>query len=256
MKFSIITITYNRAHLIGETIQSVVDQTYTDFEYIIIDDGSTDDTEKVVKKFKDERIHYYRNEKIGNLNTLRNKGIKKSNGEIIALLDSDDIWANNKLEVLEILFKSNEEIKFVTHDISYFNSIDQPMEPYYSFKHDFFEKSTSKVLLFEILPFPNFAFKREVITTVGLLNESLYEGLQDYLFRVSCRYKLYFLPKSLTFMRIHNSNIHKSSGSYRYFIDYYRSVFSLLLKKQITFGLFIKGSFLNSKNFIKYLLKK
>ena len=185
MKFSIITITYNRAHLIGETIQSVLNQSYENFEHIIIDDGSTDDTESVVTSFNDNRILYFKHEKIGNLNTLRNFGIKKSSGEIIAILDSDDIWVKNKLEILTSIFKSNSKIQFITHNISYFKSTTDLYKPYYSFQNDFFEMVTSKVLLFEILPFPNYVFKKEIISTIGLLNESLYESLQDFLFKVS-----------------------------------------------------------------------
>lgn len=255
MKVSIITPTYNRAHLIGDTIQSVLNQSYQDFEHIIVDDGSTDATEEVVKSFNDSRIQYLKHEKLGNLNTLRNIGINQSNGELIAFLDSDDIWVKDKLEIIVAVFNANNQVKFITHDIRYFKKIDELEKSYYSFRNDFFEKAPSKVILFEILPFPNFVFKKEIIATIGLLNESLYEGLQDFLLKVSCHYKLYYLAQSLTYMRIHNSNIHTSSNGNRYFTDYYGSVFSLLLNNRISFFLFLKGYYLNTKNFIKHLLK-
>lgn len=255
MKFSIITITYNRGYLIAETIQSVLNQTHQDFEHIIVDDGSTDETEKIVKNFNDNRIKYFGMKRIGNLNTLRNFGIKKSSGTVIALLDSDDIWVANKLEIVVEVFNSNNEIKFITHDITYFKTTSKLKSSYYSFQHDFFEKTPSKVLLFEILPFPNFVFKKEIITTVGLLNESFYEGLQDFLFKVACHYKVYYIANTLTYMRLHDSNIHNVSNGYRYYTDYYRSVFSLLLNRQINFFLFSKGMFLNTKNFMKHISK-
>ena len=121
MKVSIITPTYNRAHLIGETIQSVLAQTYPNFEQIIIDDGSTDNTEEVVKSFNDERLKYFKYDRIGNISALLNLAIKHSNGDYIALLDSDDLWVSHKLETVIKLLKSDNTIQLVTHDIQYFS---------------------------------------------------------------------------------------------------------------------------------------
>ncbi len=94
--FSIITPTYNRSHIIGKTIESVLGQKYKDFEHIIIDDGSTDNTEEVVLSFKDDRIRYFKkeNEERG---IARNHGISHARGEYICFLDSDDIYYSNHL---------------------------------------------------------------------------------------------------------------------------------------------------------------
>ncbi len=96
---SVIIPTYNRADLIGRAIQSVLNQTYQDFEIIIIDDASTDNTEEVVNSFGDERLRYIRHkENSGESAAPRNTGIKAAKGEYIALLDSDDEWLPEKLE--------------------------------------------------------------------------------------------------------------------------------------------------------------
>lgn len=97
-KVSVIIPTYNRAHLIGRAIKSVLNQTYKDFEIIIVDDGSTDKTEEVVKDFKDERVRYIRREKNKGGSAARNTGIKAARGEYIAFQDSDDEWLPEKLE--------------------------------------------------------------------------------------------------------------------------------------------------------------
>ncbi len=95
---SIIIPTYNRAHLVDRAIQSVLDQTYQDFELIVVDDASTDNTEEVVKSFKDKRIRYICLQKNKGGAAARNTGIEASNGEYIAFQDSDDEWLPEKLE--------------------------------------------------------------------------------------------------------------------------------------------------------------
>src|SRR4026209_101684 len=97
-KVSIILPTYNRAGLIMETIRSILEQTYANWELIIIDDGSDDDTEKLVTQIKDERIQFHKAGRIGIVGKIKNIGIEKSNGELIAFIDSDDLWAETKLE--------------------------------------------------------------------------------------------------------------------------------------------------------------
>lgn len=95
---SVIIPTYNRAHLIPRAIQSVLSQTYRDFELIVVDDGSIDNTEEVVKSFDDERIRYIKHERNKGVASARNTGIKIAKGKYVAFLDSDDEWFPNKLE--------------------------------------------------------------------------------------------------------------------------------------------------------------
>ena len=95
---SVIIPTYNRAHLIGRAIQSVLNQTYRDFEIIVVDDGSTDNTEEVIKSFSDERIRYIKHKENKGAAAARNTGIKTARGKFIAFQDSDDEWLPEKLE--------------------------------------------------------------------------------------------------------------------------------------------------------------
>jgi len=103
---SVIIPTYNRAHLIGRAIQSVLNQTYQDFEIIVVDDGSTDNTKEIVKSLDDKRIRYIRHKENKGGGAARNTGIKAAIGEYIAFLDSDDEWLPEKLECQMKVFKN------------------------------------------------------------------------------------------------------------------------------------------------------
>lgn len=94
---SIILPTYNRAELITGALDSVFAQTYSNWELVIIDDGSVDSTVDVLKNYEDPRIIYLYQENKG-VSDARNNGISRSSGEVIALLDSDDEWLPRKLE--------------------------------------------------------------------------------------------------------------------------------------------------------------
>lgn len=95
---SIIMPSYNTASFIEETIQSVLNQTYTNWELIIVDDCSTDNTDIVVGKIKDPRIRYIKNEKNSGAAVSRNRALREANGRWVAFLDSDDLWKPEKLE--------------------------------------------------------------------------------------------------------------------------------------------------------------
>jgi len=96
---SIIIPTYNRSKLLKNAINSIINQTHQNFEIIIIDDCSTDDTLKVIKNFEDKRIKYFKNEVSLRATGSRNRGIEKSKGDFIAFLDDDDEWYPRKIEI-------------------------------------------------------------------------------------------------------------------------------------------------------------
>ena len=95
---SIIMPSFNTAKFIEETIDSVLAQTYTNWELIIVDDCSTDNTDEVVAKYTDSRIRYLKNEKNSGAAVSRNRALREAKGRWIAFLDSDDLWTADKLE--------------------------------------------------------------------------------------------------------------------------------------------------------------
>ena len=93
---SVIMPTYNRAKIIEKSIQSVLDQNFSNFELIVVDDGSTDNTSEIISAIKDSRIKYFKKENSGPA-IARNYGINKSSGKYIAFIDSDDLWYKEHL---------------------------------------------------------------------------------------------------------------------------------------------------------------
>jgi glycosyltransferase involved in cell wall biosynthesis len=114
MKVSVIIPTYNRANLITEAINSVLMQSCKDIEIIVIDDGSTDNTSKVLKTFWD-RIRYIKQKNTG-AGAARNRGLKEANGRYIAFLDSDDIWLDFKIELQVAIMEKLPEIGLLFSD--------------------------------------------------------------------------------------------------------------------------------------------
>lgn len=122
---SIIMPSYNTGRFIAETIDSVLAQTYKSWELIIVDDASTDNTDEVVAGYADDRIIYIKNEKNSGAAVSRNRALREAKGKWIAFLDSDDLWAPEKLE-RQIAFMKETNCRF-----SYTNyiEIDETSKP-------------------------------------------------------------------------------------------------------------------------------
>ena len=122
---SIIMPSWNTDRFIAETIQSVIDQTYTKWELIIVDDCSTDNTGEIIESFHDDRIKFFHNEKNSGAALTRNTAMREAQGEWIAFLDSDDLWMPEKIEY-QIKFMEDNGYK-----LSYteYEKIDEDSKP-------------------------------------------------------------------------------------------------------------------------------
>lgn len=117
---SIVIPTYNRAHFVGETLNSVLAQTHQNWECIIVDDGSTDNTEDVIKKFleKDKRFQFYKrpDDRVKGPNACRNYGFEKTKGDYINFFDDDDLMVTNRVELqLKNLIENNLDFNVCKH---------------------------------------------------------------------------------------------------------------------------------------------
>lgn len=126
MKISIITVSYNAVTTIEQTISSVVNQSYPDIEYIIIDGGSTDGTVDVIRKYED-KIAYWVSELDGGIYDAMNKGISLANGDVIGIINSDDWYSPDTVEkAMEVL--QNRDIDGVCGSIRYFSVSGERLE--------------------------------------------------------------------------------------------------------------------------------
>lgn len=126
---SIIMPSWNTGRFIAESIESVINQTYANWELLIVDDCSTDNTNEVVRKFNDDRIKFFKNEKNSGAAITRNRALREANGEWIAFLDSDDLWLPKKLEH-QILFMKKHNLIFSYHDYVKIDEESNPLNIY------------------------------------------------------------------------------------------------------------------------------
>ena len=108
---SVVIPAYNSAGYIGEAIESVLQQSVPPQEIIVVDDGSTDETETIVKNFEDRICYVY--QKRSGVAAARNKGLELSSGDFVTFIDADDVWKKNKLEIQLKLFQQNPELEMV-----------------------------------------------------------------------------------------------------------------------------------------------
>ena len=201
---SVIIPTYQRAHLIRESIDSVLAQTFQDFEIIVVDDGSTDGTHEVVSGYRNQ-VRYIYQENSGP-STARNTGIKAAQGEFIAFQDSDDLWLPEKLALQVPLFDRDPDIGLVYCDMSYFRS-DGPCDRPSSFKSH--APPASGYALRELfvngtpMHTPTAIVKRQCFNEVGSFDEGLrYFEDQAMWFRLAGVYKIDYVDAPLVECRV------------------------------------------------------
>ena len=220
---SVIIPTYNYGLFIEETIKSVLEQTYTDFECFIVDNGSNDNTSEIVKPYlADKRIQYYYLE-IRNVSLARNFALKKIQGEFIMFLDSDDLIEKDKLKESVKFLKENPNINLVYGDMRYFKDGNK-VQLFYNYdltNHKpwmSYVSGTGKFLLDKILD-GNFmvisspVFRSKIVNMYELFDESIiYNEDWDFWMRILLNnnaFEFKNLYNAKTLIRIHTNSVSK-----------------------------------------------
>ena len=210
-RVSIVIASYNHEKYAGECIQSVLDQTYQDFEIIITDDGSSDGTVNVIKEFDDSRIQLYTHAENKGACTAINNCIRKAAGEYIAVLNSDDAWEPTKLEKQVAYLDDHPEIgavftkaAFINEsskliglaDYNHFYIFDKKNRSRYAWLNHFFFRGNC-------LCHPSVLIRRKCYDDIGLYNERMANiPDQDMWTRLCFKYDIHILNEKLVRFRI------------------------------------------------------
>lgn len=229
---SIIIPTYNRGWILKEAINSVLAQDFTDFELIVVNDGSTDKTQDILNTYNED-IRALRQNNQG-VSAARNAGIASALGRFIAFLDSDDLWLPKKLSTQIDFFKSNRDALICqTDEIWIRNGVRvNPKKRHKKFSGDLFKRSLSLCLISPSAVM----IKRSLFEEVGVFDETL-PACEDYdlWLRISCRYPVHLIKTPLIIKRGgHDDQLSSASGLDRFRIEALKKIIesNLLSKEQ------------------------
>ncbi|ANE53008.1 hypothetical protein SY85_23575 [Flavisolibacter tropicus] len=208
---SIILLTYNRSKLLQECIHSILNQTYTNFELLIIDDGSDDDTRERVLEIKDTRISYFYQPRCGYTGRLKNYALSKAKGSFIAYMDSDDLWKEDKLQKQMDLFIKNPEIGFSITDVTTFKGEEILSYHAYPFQNTVrCESIFSRITANRFLIYGSvLVMKRSCFDKVGHYDETMRSGDFNFHMRLAYHYDCGILYEPLVLRRVHDTNMSK-----------------------------------------------
>jgi glycosyltransferase involved in cell wall biosynthesis len=203
--FSVLIPLYNKERSIKNTIQSVLDQNFNDFEIIVVNDGSTDNSPEIVKQFVDPRIRLIHQENQG-VSAARNRGIKEAKYEWIAFLDGDDLWREDHLETVKNMISSYpKESVFIT-DFAYSDGRNR-------FKHkrlssvsrieDYFKESIKELLISSSA----IVINKKSFAEIGYFNTGLIRGEdRDIWDRLARRYAIIKTTKETSIYKVEAEN--------------------------------------------------
>ena len=207
-KISILIATRDRAHLIGRAIESVLKQTFTDWEIIVADDASTDNTREIIDKLAmtNSKIKYLNSNTNVGIARISNKALREAKGEYIAILDDDDYWSDSdKLKKQVEFLEKNQEYIGVGGGVIVVDKNNKELFRYLKPETD---DQIRKKMLFDN-PMANSAtlFRRSVAEKVGLYDESLrYSADRDFWLKIGLIGKLYNFPEYFTYYLMAGQN--------------------------------------------------
>jgi len=220
-KVSVIITAYNYGHMLGESMDSVLSQDYGDFELIVVDDGSTDNTAEVVAAYGD-RVRYVLQDHAG-IAVARNFGIAEARGDLIAFQDADDVWAPNTLSLRVRAMERHPELGMVFGDAAVEQDGETLFSSFLSQRRALMDlrtvadggdlriidESAFPALLRErFIPIPTVTIPKRRFDEVGPWDPGV-EGVEDYEFylRLSRRFRLGYIDRVLVTCRIHGANV-------------------------------------------------
>lgn len=208
---SICIPTFNRSEFLQKAISSVLAQSYNDFELVIVDNASTDDTQKVVALFKDNRIRYFRNNENLGLGLNWNQCISLANGEFICIFHDDDLMLPENLKMKMEYFSKNPSLRLIHSNVNRIDAADKVIGKHWAKRHkeNYYSRAGKELfmqLLLEDSPIcsPSVIVRKEVFNKVGLFNPKLsYACDWEMWLRVTFYYDSAYIAQTLVNYRCH-----------------------------------------------------
>ncbi|MBK7543347.1 MAG: glycosyltransferase [Candidatus Competibacteraceae bacterium] len=202
---SVVVTCYNYGHYLAECLDSILQQSFSDFEIVIVNDGSVDNTDEVMENFRNfDNIKYIKQGNSGQAKA-KNTGIQNSSGDFIAFLDADDAWEKNKLEKQMPLFSKNM-IGVVYSRARYVDELGQALNNIRITEKYLIPKSgnvTNYLFLDNFVPFSSSIVRRECLERCGAFDETLRMGIDwDLWLRISTLYEFDFIDEPLLVYRV------------------------------------------------------
>jgi len=209
LSISIITITRNRAGFISEAIESALEQSFSDWELIVIDDASEDDTREIVEEYivRDSRIKYFRNDGHLRISKSRNKALGSARGEYVAVLDSDDVWSDrDKLKKQYGFLEGNKDYVLIGGGVIVIDEYGKETRRYFNRESD--ENIRGKILFQNQFAHSSVMFRREAALKAGGYDENLNIG-EDYdlWLKLGTLGKMANIKEHLLKYRVHGGNV-------------------------------------------------
>jgi glycosyltransferase involved in cell wall biosynthesis len=252
---SIVIPTYNHAHFLKRALNSIQEQTYTNWEVIVVDNHSIDNTQEIIDSFTNLRIKYYKIHNNGVIAASRNKGLKESNGEWVAFLDSDDWWSPDKLEIC--INKITEKIDFIYHDLKIVGQKFSIINTLRSNKTRQVNKNPFLDMLINgnLISNSSAFVRKKLIDDVGGLNEDAEMiGSEDFNLWLKIAFntnKFLYIPKFLGYYSFHVNGISRKDMSvcHQFAIQEFLPNLNLKYQDQVkAHNLYMKGIFIKAQN--------
>lgn len=210
-KVSVIIPTYNSAHFIIEAVDSVLAQTFTDFEILVIDDGSKDNTKEVLAEKYGDSIQYFYKEN-GGVSKARNFGIEKAKGKYVAFLDSDDAWIPEKLEKQIVALEQNPDKKACYASFYLCDEKLNPLEINQSERKS--DALTDLLLIGNVVATPSTVIaEKEIFQQVGGFDHELSQCADwEMWIRIATKTEFIYVDEPLLKYRQHGSNMSKNAA--------------------------------------------
>ena len=212
---TIIIPTYNKADFISQTIESALNQTYSDYKILVVDDCSSDGTDLIVKKYISDKLRYIRHEKNLGPSVTYNDGILMSDSKYVTILDNDDILLPNHLELIMQEFKKDEHLDVVFSRLAVIdennNCLNKIQEPPFADKYKLLN------ILFYIenrIPSPGISFRKSLFNKIAMFNPNLIL-MHDYDLNIRCMMhgEIAVLPEPTVLYRRFSNNRNLSSNN-------------------------------------------